>query len=58
MDEEDDEPQPDIDHIAYGFMDSKALFAALRASEALAGLYRMLFELYVQVGRLLYTTFS
>lgn len=29
--ETDDEPQPDIDHIAYGFMGSKALFAALRA---------------------------
>jgi len=28
--EDDDEPQPDIDHIAYGFMGSKSLFAALR----------------------------
>lgn len=30
-DKEDDEPQPDIDHIAYGFMGSKGLFAAIRA---------------------------
>ena len=29
--QEDDEPQPDIDQIAYGFMGSKSLFAALRA---------------------------
>ena len=28
--EDDDEPQPDIDQIAYGFMGSKSLFAALR----------------------------
>jgi pimeloyl-ACP methyl ester carboxylesterase/SAM-dependent methyltransferase len=27
----DEESQPDIDHIAYGFMGSKALFSALRA---------------------------